>query len=90
MVLPHLAFRPGVAQSVPRWQVVPGQCDYNTVQADQFILSIHDSQARLQSTTQTRVRPSYAVETQIKRLVCMVNCGVRARVSTSQCWGGEE
>ena len=29
---------------VCRWQVVPGQCDYNTVQADQFIVSIHDSQ----------------------------------------------
>ena len=57
-MLPHFTLRPGVIQSVPRWQVVPGQCDYNTVQADQFILSIHDSQARLQSTTQTRVRPS--------------------------------
>ena len=27
-------------------QVVPGQCDYTTVQADQFIVSIHNTQVR--------------------------------------------
>ena len=26
-----------------RWQVVPGQCDYQTVPADQFLVTVHSS-----------------------------------------------